>query len=66
VIGNEEGVGRLLREALDAVPGHVLDHEKGAVGDEDHVESLLGDYEPVASERERVSKAQHDDLPHAQ
>lgn len=25
-------------EALGSAPGHVLDHEQGAVGDEDHVE----------------------------
>ena len=43
VIGDEEVGRRALAEALGAVPGHVLDHEEGTVGDEDHVESAVGD-----------------------
>lgn len=43
MIGDEEFVFGGTLEALGAVPGHVLDHEEGAVGDEDHVEGAVGD-----------------------
>lgn len=43
VIGHEELLRRPGLEALRAVPGHVLDHEEGAVGDEDVVEHAVGD-----------------------
>ena len=42
MVRDEEFVCRLAREALGAVPGHVLDHEQGAVGDEDVIESAVG------------------------
>jgi len=43
MIRHEELVRRPRLEALRAVPGHVLDHEEGAVGDEDVVEHAVGD-----------------------
>jgi len=43
MIRHEELVLRPRLEALRAVPGHVLDHEEGAVGDEDVVEHAVGD-----------------------
>lgn len=43
MIRHEELVGRPCLEALHAAPGHVLDHEQGAVGDEDVVEEAVGD-----------------------
>lgn len=35
VVGDVEWVGRLACEALNAIPSHVLNHQKGSVGDED-------------------------------
>ena len=43
VVRDEELVRRLAREALGAVPRHVLDHEQGAVGDEDVIEGTVAD-----------------------
>ena len=43
VIGHEELVGGRCLEPLGAVPGHVLDHQTGAVGDEDHIEETVAD-----------------------
>lgn len=38
VVGDVEDVLGLVLEALRAIPGHVLDHEESAVGDQDVVE----------------------------
>ena len=43
MIGHVEVVRRFRLEALRAVPGHVLDHQQGAVGDEDVIEGAVGD-----------------------
>lgn len=42
MIRHEELRAGPLLEALRAAPGHVLDHEQGAVSDEDHIESAVG------------------------
>lgn len=47
VVGHVEVVGGGGPKALGAVPGHVLDHEEGAVGDEDVVERAVADDGPV-------------------
>ena len=44
-----DGRARLLLEAELAVPGHVLDGQEGAVGDEDHVVVARCDQEAVGS-----------------
>ena len=43
VVRDEEVGGGWGREALGAVPRHVLDGQEGAVGDEDHVEEAVAD-----------------------
>lgn len=37
VVWDVEGIGGFACETLSSAPGHVLDHEKGTIGDEDHV-----------------------------
>ena len=44
---NHDRRGGLRLEPELAVPGHVLDGEQGAVGDDDHVEVPVGDEHPV-------------------
>ena len=44
---DDDGGGGLGLEAELAVPGHVLDGEEGAVGDDDHVEVAVGDEDAV-------------------
>ena len=47
VIRHVELVSRLALETLRAVPGHVLDHQQCAVGDEYVVEAAVRDDCPV-------------------
>lgn len=49
VVGHEEIIGGGCLEALFAAPSHVLDHEQGAVGDEDVVELAVRDDGAVES-----------------
>ena len=43
MVRHVEGVGWWGREALGAVPGQVVQGEKGAVEEEDHVEGAVRD-----------------------
>lgn len=43
MVGNEEFVRRSFLESLGAVPGHVLDHQARAVGDENHIQQTVPD-----------------------
>ncbi len=43
VVWYEKFIGGFGGETLSAVPGHVLDHEEGAVDDEDVVEGAVAD-----------------------
>ena len=47
MVGHEKLVGGRFLEPLGAVPGHVLNHQARAVGDEDHIQQAVGDDCPV-------------------
>jgi hypothetical protein len=60
VVWDVEGLGGFGMEALFAAPGHVLDHEHGTVGNQDHVERGMaynGTFAALDNTRERASKS---------
>ena len=40
MIGDVERIEGLGSEVLSSIPCHVLDHEEGSIGNEDHVKRL--------------------------
>ena len=60
MVWDVERISGFCLEALFSAPGHVLDHEHGAIGNQDHVEGGMannGTFAALNDARERTSES---------